>query len=296
MTKEKKEMITSLDMKDVFEIGEMAKQKRRYFDVGMQPIGDNIFKLIRKENIYLIYSAVEIDEKRDNNFSAIYVSIKEGAGELNFIGLNRADYFDKQIFALAHELYHHFIKTPLHFCRLSDEDHNITELKANRFAAEFLLPTDRLENEIREVNGGDIKLNSWKISAIIRFIARLHCEYRLPYKAIVRRLEEIKAIDKNQYELLLQEPVRDIHSNYYNIGCSINNEMFEVLNKKTYKTGVDGNDLEKIIRNYEDDLISISELIESLDIFGKKIEDFGVEEEVDIEDLEELSEYFERTE
>ena len=296
MSREKKEIITGLDMKDIFEIGEMAKEKRRYFDIGMQPIGDNIFKLIRKENIYLIYSAIQVDEKRENNFSAIYVSLKEGSEELDFIGLNTADYFDKQIFALAHELYHHFNKTQLHFCRLSDEDHNITELKANRFAAEFLLPTDRLENEIREVNNGDKKLTDWKASAILRLIARLHCEYRLPYKAIVRRLQEIESIDKEQYELMLKEPVRDIDCNYYSIGCGVNKEMFEMLNKKTYKTGVDGNDLEKVIRNYEDDLISISELVEALNIFEKKIEDFGLGEEVDMEDIEELSEYFERAE
>ena len=157
---------------------------------------------------------------------------------------------DNQIFALAHELYHHFEKCQLHICRLSDEERNNRELKANRFATEFLLPTEKLEIEIKEVNDGDINLPKWKHSALLRFIARLHCEYRLPYKAIVRRLQEVGSIIPSQYDKLYVEQVRDTESDYYQIGCSMNEEIFKMLNSKSRKIGVDGNDLEKIIRNY----------------------------------------------
>lgn len=281
-----------LTIKDIFEISEFAKDKRRHFDIGMLPIGDNIFKLIRKERIYLIYTPIEIDDSRDNNFSAIYVCLKENGEEISYIGLNTADYLDKQIFALAHELYHHFEKCQLHISRSSDEENNIRELKANRFAAEFLLPTEKLETEIKEVNDGDINLTKWKHSALLRQIAKLNCEYRLPYKAIVRRLEEINSITSEQYDKLYIEQVRDMESEYYQIGCSMNEEIFKMLNSKSKKTGVDGNDLEKIIRNYEDSLISISELAETLPIFNKSLADFGLEEKVDPEDLADLGQYY----
>ena len=67
-----------LSKKEIFEIGEFAKDKRRLFDIGMLPIGDNIFRLIRKEKIYLIYTPIEIDDSRDNNFSAVYVCMYKG--------------------------------------------------------------------------------------------------------------------------------------------------------------------------------------------------------------------------
>ncbi len=281
-----------LTTKDIFEIGEFAKDKRRHFDIGMLPIGDNIFKLIRKEKIYLIYTPIEIDDSRDNNFSAIYVCLKENSEDISYIGLNTADYLDKQIFALAHELYHHFESRQLHICRSSDEGNNNHELKANRFAAEFLLPTEKLETEIKETNGGEINLTKWRHSALLRQIARLHCEYRLPYKAIVRRFQEIGSISTAQYDKLYIEEVRDPESDYFQIGSSMNQEIFKMLNSKPRKIGVDGNDLEKIIRNYEDGLISISELADTLPVFNKSLADFGLEEKVDPDDLADLGQYY----
>ena len=100
--------IGKLGKLDIFEIAQLATEKRRVFDIGMLPVGENIFKLIRKEGIYLLYFPVEIDESADSYFSAMYVSINESVKNLSFIGLNTADYYDKQIFALAHELYHHY--------------------------------------------------------------------------------------------------------------------------------------------------------------------------------------------
>ncbi len=283
--------LVSLEKSDLFSIAELAKDKRRHFDVGMLPIGDNIFKLIRKEGIYLICSPVEIDISRDNNFSAIYVRLPESFNGMSFIGLNTADYIDKQIFALAHELYHHYEKSPLHVSRLSDDELNLRELRANRFAAEFLLPTEKLETEIKDVNNGDSELKHWKPLALLRLIARLQCEYKLPYKAIVKRLLEIRSIDNGQYEDLLVQEARDKNSSYFHIGCSTNEEVFKMLNTKTFKSGVDANELEKILLNYEDNIISISELAETLAIFNKTLSDFGLEEEVDKKDLEELNDY-----
>ena len=286
----------ALTAKDIFDIEEFAKEKRRNFDIGMLPIGDNIFKLIRKEKIYLISYPVEIEDDRENNFSAIYVCLN-AEESMSFIGLNTADYYDKQIFALAHELYHHFERCQLHVCRLSDEEQNYQELKANRFAAEFLLPTDKLEIEIKGVNSGEVKLDKWKHSAILRFIARLHCEYRLPYKAIVRRLEEIGAISKQQYDALFTENAREQGSDYYSVGLTMNANVFQMLNQKTQRMGVEGTDLEDLIRNYEDEFISLSELKKALNLFNKKPSDFGIEEENQaVDDLEDLMEYLEGTE
>ncbi|MBB6714401.1 ImmA/IrrE family metallo-endopeptidase [Clostridium gasigenes] len=282
-----------LTYNDIYVLAEMAKEKRRELDIGLSPMGDNILKFIREKGIKLIYMAIENNGDDDLFFSAVYVCLNEDGTKYKFIGLNTNDYYDNQIFALAHELYHYYEETNIHLCRISNDDNSLRELKANRFSAEFLLPTEKLEKEIKNVNKGKINLGSWKHATLLRLIARLHCEYRLPYKAIVRRLLEIEAIAEPQYIDLYKENTRSIDSDYYIIGESINPEIFKVLNSKTKKIGVDGNDLENIVANYEEDIISMKELIDSLDMFDKKFKEFGIEEYVDISDLEDMSDMFE---
>lgn len=282
-----------LNSNDIYILSEMAKEKRRELDIGLSPMGDNILKFIREKGIKLIYIPIENKDKDDLFFSAVYVCLNEDEKKYKFIGLNTNDYYDNQIFALAHELYHYYEEAEIHLCRISNDDQSLRELKANRFAAEFLLPTEKLEKEIKDINNGNVDLSNWKHTTLLRLIAKVHCEYRLPYKAIVKRLLEIKSIINSQYEDLYRENTRFNDSDYYIIGKNINPEIFEILNSKTKKVGVDGNDLENIVRNYEDDIISIKELIDSLDMFGKTIQDLGIEEDFDISDLDDMSDMFE---
>lgn len=283
----------SLSSKQIYELSEMAKEKRRELDIGTAPMGDNILKFIREKGIKLIYVPIVNRENEELFFSAVYVSLKQDKSKTKFIGLNTNDYYDNQIFALGHEIYHYYEESNIHLCIISNDKQSIRELKANRFAAEFLLPTDKLEKEIKEVNDGETQLYKWKHSTLLRLIARLHCEYRLPYKAIVKRLLEISAINEKQYQELFNEPTRNENDEYYIIGLSINPEIFKLLNSKTNKKGVEGSDLETIARNYEDGIISITDFIESLGLFGKKIQDFGIEEDIiDTEDLAEMQEMF----
>lgn len=179
MPKVSKLSVEGLTPKDVYQIAELAKQMRRMYDIGMGPLGDNIFKLIRNIGIYLIYLPIPIDGDQENPFSAVYLSFEQEGELIHFIGLNTQDYYDKQIFALGHELYHHFEKSEIHICRISDDPKSYKEKKANRFAAEFLLPTDKLISEVQEVNNGDIDLSAWKHTALLRFITRFHPYYSL---------------------------------------------------------------------------------------------------------------------
>ncbi len=57
--------------------------------------------------------------------------------------------------------------------------------------------------------------------------------------------------------------------------------------------GTDGINLEKMVRNYDDGIISISELADSLNLFCKKLSDVGIEDQIDDEDLEEFRELLE---
>ncbi|MGL5765752.1 MAG: ImmA/IrrE family metallo-endopeptidase [Sarcina sp.] len=282
-----------LDSNEIYSLSELAKEKRRELDIGFSPIGDNIFKFIKEKEIQLIYMPIKNNGDDDLFFSAVYVSLDETDATNRFIGLNTNDYYDNQIFALAHELYHFYESTEIHLCRIQSRDIPKSELKANRFAAEFLLPTEKLEKEIKNINKGILNLKNWSDFSLLRFIANLHLEYKLPYKAIVRKLYELASISHTQYTELYNKEVRNVNSDYHTIGINLNSETFIALNTKTQKQGVSGDDIYQIIENYEDEIISITELIDALAIFDKKIQEFGLEEKLNMDILEDLTDMFE---
>lgn len=258
--------------------------------IGETPIANDIFTILDKKDIILI----EYPIKAENNkqaFSALLMYSEENNKEFVFIGLNTADYFDKQIFAIAHELYHYYTKTRTHLSRLEDEENNIIEAKANRFAAELLLPKIVLEGIILD-EFNTSSLEEFDIKTLFRFIARLQCTWWLPYHSIVKRLREINAISKNQYDELYAINERDLNGKYGKIGLAINSEIFEKLNKPTNAIGTSAKDIEIIIRNFEDNLIDEDKFSNTLSLFDRSPDDFGYKITVSDEDIDELNAFF----
>lgn len=275
---------------DVYSIEKMARDKRLLNELGMGPLGDNLFKVIRSLGIQLVQ--VPFLEEGDNNadpFSALYLSSREHGHTICYIGVNTTDYWDKQMFALAHELYHHYESSePFVLCRGLEHVSEMHELKANRFAAEFLLPTEKLINEIKDKNDGDLKLTKWGKSRLLRLIAEIHCDYRLPYKAIVRRLHEVGAVHADYLHILLQVDARDPNGLYWTIANNVNHHTFTQLNRRTQSFGVEGENLGKLLDNFESGFISLQELSEDLSLFGKSLEDYKLMEDI-IDDEESFS-------
>jgi Zn-dependent peptidase ImmA (M78 family) len=258
--------------------------------MGEMPIANDIFTILAQLNIKLLEYPIQSDGDRPAFSAAIMYSVEDG-DELVFIGLNTADYFDKQIFAIAHELYHYYTKTGSHLSRLSDVDNNIIEAKANRFAAEFLLPEMTLKSIILDEFKSS-KLHKKSEKAILRFIARLQCTWWLPYRSIVRRLYEIGAILEEQYQSLYDIDERSPDAEYGRLGTAFNCEIFKNLNCKTNTIGTSMRDIEIIIRNFEDGLITEDKLIDALQLFDKSPDDFGYS--VDITDEDEFDSFFSR--
>lgn len=102
--------------------------------MGETPIANDIFTMLDNSNIYLLEYSIKIDGEKPA-FSAALLYSAQDDQELVFIGLNTSHYFNRQILAIAHELYHYFTKTGLHLSRLSEDNDNdnITEIKANLF-------------------------------------------------------------------------------------------------------------------------------------------------------------------
>lgn len=214
------------------DIRKLAEEKRRNLGfVGETPIANDIFTILDNIGILLLEYPIKSDGEKPA-FSAALMYFTENDKELAFIGLNTSDYFDKQVFAIAHELYHFYTKAGSHLSRPSEEENNLVETAANRFAAEFLLP----ESTLKSIVLSEFKVSSLEkkqTKTLLRFIARLQCTWWLPYRSIVKRLKEISAISDEQYNKLYTINERDINGDYGRIGRAINEELFLKLNKTT---------------------------------------------------------------
>jgi hypothetical protein len=127
---------------------------------------------------------------------------------------------------------------------------------------------------------------------LLRFIARLHCTWWLPYRSLVKRLQEIGAISSMQYEKLYAVNERDLEDEYGKTGLATNNEVFLKLNQPTKNIGTSPNIIEIIIRNFEDNLIDEDTFAETLSIFNRTPKEFGYEIIVSQDDIDELESFF----
>ncbi|WP_347489755.1 ImmA/IrrE family metallo-endopeptidase [Desulfoscipio sp. XC116] len=281
----------ALDKLQINRIKRLAEIKRRTLGfVGDTPIASQIFTILENMNILLLEYPIKSEGEKPA-FSAVLMYSKESNEELIFIGLNTADYFDRQVFAVAHELYHFYTKTGSHLSRVAEEENLLAEAEANRFAAEFLLPESILEHIILN-EFKDSSLKKVQIKTLLRFIARLQCTWWLPYRSLVRRLKEIDVISNQQYEQLYSINERNMDEEYGRMGRAINNEIFLKLNTATNNIGTSPKDIEVIIRNFEDNIIDEDKFINTLSLFNKNPHDYGYNIEVSDEDANEFEEFF----
>lgn len=271
-----------LSDQQIFEAKRLASEARRLFGVYPNiPIGSDIRLLLEKNDVLLCEYPYP-DSQGTHTYGNI-TWIKNGDEIITFIGLNTSSYYDEQIFAIAHEIYHYTTKTGKAYTPDVEYEDQITEKMADRFAAELLLPAEVLFSLVTDVFG---KVNMYDVpeNKTLRFIARIQCDWWLPYQAIINRLFEEKLISVEQYNNLYDLDCRSENGVYRRILKSTDREISELLNKKTKSIGVSNKVIETIISNYEDGLIDENEFIENLALFGKKPDDFGFDMNVEFDD------------
>lgn len=131
--------------------------------------------------------------------------------EKPFVAINTSIPVDAQVFAAAHELYHIWYDKkaeaiPASILGETDEHGaqlDVSELKANRFAAEFLVDEEMLRQEMRIYS-----IIPRKIS--VKDILQLAALFTVPYKTMVKRLHEIEAINQDEREQYLTIPESSI--------------------------------------------------------------------------------------
>ena len=271
-------MKTELTKEQINEVKELTNDVRKelgvYSDV---PVADDLRSFLEKRGI------IVCEQVFSENIDAAITIFEASDDKMTFIGLNSALHYDEQLFALAHELYHYLTKTGAAY---EDKEDAVTERKADRFAAELLLPSDVLSQNIDGVD-----LNKESINRVWRIIARIQNKWWLPYRAIVNRLNEEGYISEFRYDELYHSEHRDPTTGYGRILCSVNKKKFQLLNSVLATNSISDNVVELTIQNFEDEIISEEEFIDSLALFGKEPADFGFEIRA-VNDDEEMADLF----
>lgn len=281
----------ALTEEQIVEIKELANHTRKEFGVfGDVPVARDIFMLLEKKDIVLCQYPFQTEKESHMDANITWFETKYGS--ITFIGLNTSLYFDEQIFALTHELYHFITKTGKAYEADTEHEDDLTEKKADRFAAELLLPADVLRSRIvAQFRSSD--LSTITELQLLRFIARLQDEWWLPYRSIAFRIWEEGYIGTDLLDELFRIDDRNPDSKYGKIFLNMAQDSYRILNEKTECTEISGHILEIFIQNYEDGYITDDDFTELLGLFGKSPKDFGFEVCVSAEDMEELQELFE---
>ena len=169
-----------------------------------------------------------------------------------------------QIFAAAHEFYHYlysFIGNSQDsiVCIFSKNDKE--EIKANRFAAEFLLPEEALKDEVNSFSKFiDGKFLNAPIARQIVFCFYLTTKYSIPLKAVMYRLREenISNTDYllNHYEdvkqLLLDFSKSETHVKelYANKNEYITEQLYNLVPYLYNKGRLDNSTVDEIIKKF----------------------------------------------
>ena len=262
-----------LNEKQIYEVKGFASDTRQSFGVYPNvPIGNDIKLLLEKKDILLCEYPFS-DAKGTHTYGNI-TWFKTDNETITFIGLNTSSYYDEQIFAIAHEIYHYITQSGKAYTPDMEYEDTITEKKADRFAAELLLPEAALKAAAVGMLGNS-DMREIPEARLLRFIARIQCDWWLPFQAIINRLFEEGFVDESQYEKLYEIDCRSEDGMYRRLLKNIDAEISELLNKKTKTVGVSNKIVETIISNYEDGFIDDDEFVSTLAMFDKKPEDFG---------------------
>lgn len=281
---------TILTEDEIAELQMLASEKRTsLFYSNNVPVANGLPMILDKLNIHLLEYPIK-SLNGCNAFSAVILCNRINGRKYTFMGINSANSLTEQCFDIAHELYHFFTDNGIKSC--SEQENKRDEAKANRFAAEFLLPETALKRILLD-EFNKTSLHDIDIFVLIRLIARIHCNWWFPYVAIVRRLFETQAISQKQSDALLFPDNNDYYKYFERICHALDSDTFLKLNTPTNKIGISPKNIEIIIKNYENDLIDDNTFIKVLNMFNIDPASFGYDFEICDDDYNELEEVLE---
>lgn len=182
-----------------------------------------------------------------------------------FVVINSSIPIDCQVFAAAHELYHIWEDDKVDVVPayvMDDETGDRNELKANRFAAEFLVEEELLIKELRTygIASDNVSLKD------ILILSELFC---VPYRTMVKRLFEIGFITKTDRNRFLNASEQEVMIARKRYALSIPQGDEKIAIDNLTELAVDA---------YENKRITFEKLEYLLDISNLKPVDVGISE------------------
>lgn len=181
---------THLSGADCIRLRELADEKLTEQKKQNDILRDQVFDILNQDARVLFYPL------KDEDVWGFFEKINGNS----FVCINSSIDIDKQVFVAAHELYHVWFNHAEELILASElEGCNgtpVEELKANRFAAEFLVPEMLLRREIR-----DRKIDD---EIDVPHIVTLAGFFLVPYRTMVKRLFEIQKISSSKCTSFLQ--------------------------------------------------------------------------------------------
>ncbi|HEX3046957.1 MAG TPA: ImmA/IrrE family metallo-endopeptidase [Bacillota bacterium] len=273
--------LSILSEEDIKNIETEAYKRLGEYRKTNQIIREEIFTILEK-NCTVIYYPIA-----DNEICAFIVK----HGVKYFTIINTAIPLEKQIFAAAHELYHlwytkdswEILRNVILDGQLNDQI-AIDEVKANRFAAELLVPTQLILSELGLRN---IKRNVVELKDVVELMD----VFLMPYKTIVRRLLEVEYINEEKCRQLLVISDRNENEGVIlwqkRLGlCQRNNEK---TNRKKF-----GNLIDISLKLFEKKQITYDKLAHLLKLAEQLPEDYNIhDQEIDLPSEEEILKFME---
>ena len=196
-----------LSSDEILQIKNQAKDARGRYGLNA-PIGTNIFSFLEQKGDIVF----QLQDFKESELDAMIIKYS-AKSQKKYIIINSDKPLINQIFAAAHEFYHYlysFIGNSQDsiVCTFSKNDKE--EIKANRFAAEFLLPEEALKDEVNSFSKFiDGNFLNAPIARQIVFCFYLTTKYSIPLKAVMYRLRE-ENISNTDYLLNHYEDVKQL--------------------------------------------------------------------------------------
>ena len=195
-----------LDKPQLASLRRLAREKRSLW--GNAPIGVHVFRLIREQapNIHFV-----LEEFSHDDVDAI-LTVPYPDSDFTAIILNKRRPLANQVFAATHEYYHFLVDLPKvriepKYCDLTRVE-NISEIRASRFAAEFLFPSEALATDVERFEKNySCAIKKADPMDIGFFAFELSLVYGIPFKAALMRLieEEYVSIRLTDDEVVYQK-------------------------------------------------------------------------------------------
>ena len=247
-----------LSSDEILQIKNQAKDARGRYGLNA-PIGTNIFSFLEQKGDIVF----QLQDFKESELDAMIIKYS-AKSQKKYIIINSDKPLINQIFAAAHEFYHYlysFIGNSQDsiVCTFSKNDKE--EIKANRFAAEFLLPEEALKDEVNSFSKFiDGNFLNAPIARQIVFCFYLTTKYSIPLKAVMYRLREenISNTDYllNHYEdvkqLLLDFSKSETHVKelYANKNEYITEQLYNLVPYLYNKGRLDNSTVDEIIKKF----------------------------------------------